>query len=50
MGMIVFFYFEDFVVVVKVMDKYVKDNEKFVIFGGVMGEIVLDLVGVKVVV
>lgn len=50
MGMIVFVFFEDFVVVVKVVDKYVKGNDKFVILGGVMGDMVFDFVGVKVVV
>lgn len=49
MGMIVLIYFEDFVVVVKVVEDFVKENLKFEIFGGVMGENVLDCVGVEVV-
>lgn len=48
-GMTVLTYSEDPVAAAKVADKYAKDNEKFVILGGSMGENVLDVAGVKAV-
>lgn len=48
-GMTVLTYSEDPVAAAKVADKYAKDNEKFVILGGSMGETALDVAGVKAV-
>ncbi|MEZ5721741.1 MAG: 50S ribosomal protein L10 [Paracoccaceae bacterium] len=48
-GMTVLAYSEDPVAAAKVAVKYAKDNEKFVILGGAMGETALDPAGVKVV-
>ena len=48
-GMTVLSYSEDPVAAAKVAVKYAKDNEKFVILGGAMGETALDPAGVKVV-
>lgn len=48
-GMTVLTYSEDPVAAAKVADKYAKDNEKFVILGGSMGENALDVAGVKAV-
>lgn len=45
---IVIVYVEDFVVFVKVVFEFVKDNEKFVIVGGFMGDEVFDVGGVEV--
>ena len=46
-GMTVLSYSEDPVAAAKVADAYAKDNEKFVILGGAMGETALDVAGVK---
>ena len=46
-GMTVLAYSEDPVAAAKVADKYAKDNDKFVILGGAMGETALDPAGVK---
>ena len=48
-GMTVLAYSEDPVAAAKVADKYAKDNDKFVILGGAMGENALDPAGVKAV-
>ncbi len=48
-GMTVLTYSEDPVAAAKVADKYAKDNEKFVILGGAMGDSALDVSGVKAV-
>ncbi|TKW64153.1 MAG: 50S ribosomal protein L10 [Paracoccus denitrificans] len=48
-GMTVLSYSEDPVAAAKVADKYAKDNEKFVILGGAMGDTALDPAGVKAV-
>ena len=48
-GMTVLTFSEDPVAAAKVAEKYAKDNEKFVILGGSMGETVLDPAGVKAV-
>ena len=48
-GMTVLAYSEDPVAAAKVADKYAKDNQKFVILGGAMGENALDVAGVKAV-
>lgn len=48
-GMTVLTYSEDPVAAAKVSDKYAKENEKFVILGGSMGETALDPAGVKAV-
>ena len=48
-GMTVFAYSEDPTAAARVMDKYAKDNEKFVVLGGAMGETALDPAGVKAV-
>ncbi|RNF32841.1 50S ribosomal protein L10 [Paracoccus methylarcula] len=48
-GMTVLTYSEDPVAAAKVADKYAKDNEKFVILGGSMGDSALDVAGVKAV-
>ena len=49
LGMTVLTYSEDPVAAAKVSDAYAKDNKKFVILGGAMGEIALDVAGVKAV-
>lgn len=46
-GLIVFVYFDDLVVVLKVVVDFVKVNDKLEIFGGVLGMINLNLEGVK---
>ena len=48
-GMTVLSYSEDPVAAAKVAEAYAKDNEKFVILGGAMGETALDQAGVKAV-
>ncbi len=48
-GMTVLVFSEDPVAAAKVAEKYAKDNEKFVILGGAMGETALDPAGVKAV-
>ena len=48
-GMTVLAYSEDPVAAAKVADAYAKDNSKFEILGGAMGEIALDVAGVKAV-
>ncbi|MDO5703846.1 MAG: 50S ribosomal protein L10 [Paracoccus sp. (in: a-proteobacteria)] len=48
-GMTVLTYSDDPVAAAKVADKYAKDNEKFVILGGSMGDTALDPAGVKAV-
>ena len=48
-GMTVLSYSEDPVAAARVAEKYAKDNEKFVILGGAMGETALDPAGVKAV-
>jgi len=48
-GMTVLAYSEDPVAAAKVSDAYAKDNKKFVILGGAMGETALDADGVKAV-
>ncbi|MGB0960174.1 MAG: 50S ribosomal protein L10 [Halocynthiibacter sp.] len=48
-GMTVLTYSEDPVAAAKIAESYAKDNEKFVILGGAMGENALDPAGVKVV-
>lgn len=48
-GMTVLTYSEDPVAAAKVAEKYAKDNEKFVILGGAMGDSALDVAGVKAV-
>jgi hypothetical protein len=47
--MTVFVYSEDPVAAAKVSEKYAKDNQKFEILGGAMGETALDRAGVKAV-
>jgi putative intracellular protease/amidase len=47
--MTVLVFSEDPVAAAKVADKYAKDNDKFVILGGAMGETALDPAGVKAV-
>lgn len=46
-GMTVLSYSEDPTAAARVADKYAKDNEKFVILGGAMGDTALDPAGVK---
>ena len=48
-GMTVFAYSEDPVAAAKVAEGYAKDNKKFEILGGAMGETALDRAGVKAV-
>ena len=48
-GMTVLAYSEDPVVAAKVSEEFAKDNKKFVILGGAMGEAALDADGVKAV-
>ncbi len=48
-GMTVLAYSEDPVAAAKVCEAYAKTNEKFVILGGAMGDVVLDPAGVKAV-
>ena len=48
-GMTVLAYSEDPVAAAKVADDYAKDNSKFEILGGAMGENALDVAGVKAV-
>jgi large subunit ribosomal protein L10 len=48
-GMTVLAYSEDPVAAAKVADKFAKENDKFVILGGAMGETALDPAGVKAV-
>ncbi len=48
-GMTVLAYSEDPVAAAKVADKFAKDNDKFEILGGAMGETSLDPAGVKAV-
>lgn len=48
-GMTVLAYSEDPVAAAKVADKFAKENDKFVILGGAMGEVALDPAGVKAV-
>lgn len=48
-GMTVLTYSEDPVAAAKVAQGFAKDNEKFVILGGAMGENALDVAGVKAV-
>ena len=48
-GMTVLTYSEDPTDAARIADKYAKDNEKFVILGGAMGESALDPAGVKAV-
>ena len=48
-GMTVLAYSEDPVAAAKVAEKYAKDNDKFVILGGAMGETALDRAGVEAV-
>ncbi|MEM1362198.1 MAG: 50S ribosomal protein L10 [Pseudomonadota bacterium] len=48
-GMTVLSYSEDPVAAAKAAEAYAKDNDKFVILGGAMGETVLDPAGVKAV-
>ena len=48
-GMTVLAYSEDPVAAAKVADNFAKDNQKFVILGGAMGENALDVAGVKAV-
>ena len=48
-GMTVLAYSEDPVAAAKVAEKFAKDNDKFVILGGAMGETALDRAGVKAV-
>lgn len=48
-GMTVIAYSEDPVAAARIADKYAKDNERFVILGGAMGDSALDPAGVKAV-
>ncbi len=48
-GMTVLAYSEDPVAAAKVCEAYAKTNDKFVILGGAMGDVVLDQAGVKAV-
>jgi len=48
-GMTVLAYSEDPVAAAKAADEFAKDNDKFVILGGAMGENILDAAGVKAV-
>lgn len=48
-GMTVLSYSEDPVAAAKVADEYAKENSKFEIIGGAMGETALDVAGVKAV-
>ena len=48
-GMTVLSYSEDPVAAAKVAEAYAKDNDKFVVLGGAMGETFLDPAGVKAV-
>ncbi|MGP9804687.1 50S ribosomal protein L10 [Paracoccus sp. NSM] len=48
-GMTVLTYSEDPVAAARIADKYAKDNDKFVILGGAMGDQALDPAGVKAV-
>ncbi|WP_114286254.1 50S ribosomal protein L10 [Candidatus Halocynthiibacter alkanivorans] len=49
LGMTVLTYSEDPVAAAKIAEAYAKDNKKFVILGGAMGETALDVAGVKAV-
>ena len=49
LGMTVLAYSEDPVAAAKVTEAYAKTNDKFVILGGAMGDVVLDPAGVKAV-
>ena len=49
MGMTVLAFSEDPVAAAKVCEAYAKTNDKFVILGGAMGDVVLDQAGVKAV-
>lgn len=48
-GMTVLAYSEDPTAAARVADKYAKDNDKFVVLGGAMGDTALDPAGVKAV-
>ena len=48
-GMTVITYSEDPTAAARIADKYAKDNERFVILGGAMGDTALDPAGVKAV-
>ena len=48
-GMTVLSFSEDPVAAARIADKYAKDNDKFVILGGAMGDTALDPAGVKAV-
>jgi len=48
-GMTVITYSEDPTAAARISDKYAKDNERFVILGGAMGDSALDPAGVKAV-
>lgn len=48
-GMTVIAYSEDPTAAARIADKYAKDNERFVILGGAMGDTALDPAGVKAV-
>ena len=48
-GMTVIAYSEDPVAAARIADEYAKDNERFVILGGAMGDSALDPAGVKAV-
>ncbi|WP_378942073.1 50S ribosomal protein L10 [Paracoccus sp. R86501] len=48
-GMTVITFSEDPVAAARIADKYAKDNERFVILGGAMGDSALDPAGVKAV-
>ncbi|WP_304617284.1 50S ribosomal protein L10 [Paracoccus sp. (in: a-proteobacteria)] len=48
-GMTVLTYSEDPVAAARIADKYAKDNDRFVILGGAMGDQALDPAGVKAV-
>ncbi|MFN3276203.1 MAG: 50S ribosomal protein L10 [Paracoccus sp. (in: a-proteobacteria)] len=48
-GMTVLTYSEDPVAAARIADKYAKENDKFVILGGAMGDSALDPAGVKAV-
>ncbi len=48
-GMTVLAYSDDPVAAAKVADKFAKENDKFVVLGGAMGEVALDPAGVKAV-
>ncbi|RMH49470.1 MAG: 50S ribosomal protein L10 [Alphaproteobacteria bacterium] len=48
-GMTVFVYSEDPVAAAKVADNFAKENDKFVVLGGALGEEVMDAAGIKAV-